>query len=161
MKSILLTLLVAFTMLFTNCNQDCGGTVICEQPDINRLLQLNLDLSRFSAAELSEVQLVRIDDETKNVIDTLDINSFVGFEDIIIIGGAGSIPFNRSLLEDNEEPDTDFKVLVGSPAQEFTISDIRVGLINEGCGCPYYQLTFISLDGNVIESDSRNYTLVL
>lgn len=160
MKLAIFTLLASLLLLMTNCDQDvCESIPLCAQTDVNVSLQLTIDLSRFDAEELSTTRLVKVKKGTGEAIDTLDISSFNRFEDEIIIGRNSTIFFNIESMQVNVVPNLDFKVLIGSPVQEFVISDILVKTIDRECSCPELILQSLQLDGEIIEINAANIAI--
>jgi len=134
----------------------------CVPPNINNLLRLTIDLSRFDEQELSSVDLVRLEKRIKTVIDTIDlVSTLYGFVETISIGLGGRISFNAVEERIIEDKDLDFNLLIGQPAQEFIISDITVNTTHEACSCAEYTLESLIFNDRTIEINAANYTLIL
>ncbi|MEL6558925.1 MAG: hypothetical protein AAFQ94_12125 [Bacteroidota bacterium] len=162
MKSILLTALMMYAVFLSSCgNGDCEAVPSCLEPDLNLLTQIRIDLNRFSSEEIAETKLVRIDRFSQEVLDTIQMSNVAQFSNEIIIGRNSTISLTRSLDEDDEMPDLNFKVLIGDPVQEFDLTDIRVVYRSVECGCPEVLLESLLLDGGLVEINNVTLEILL
>ena len=162
MKYIILSTLLGLSIFLVNCDSDdCEAIPSCLEPNVNDLNQLRIDLSRFSEEEIDDSRLVRFDRFNQEVIDTLTLSNFNQFENEIILGQNSTLLLSRQPEVNDGMPDINFRVLIGSPVQEFDITDINIVFRTRECSCPEVLLESLRFNGDLFEINNTAFVISL